>query len=42
MNAVKLILNGAEIEVPEADVMWFIEQKGAKKVNKKTGSKDKK
>lgn len=32
MKTVKILLEGLEYEIPEADLAWFISEKGAKEV----------
>lgn len=34
----KIILDGNEVEVPEAEVQWFINEKGAKRASAKSAS----
>lgn len=36
MKVVKLKFNDQEIEVPEADAQWFIDEKGAKEIKAST------
>lgn len=42
MQTAKIELNGKEFEIPQADLKWFIEQKGAKEIKSTTSKKNSK